>query len=658
MADKRITELNLHTSLELGDVLPIVNSSETKKAALGSVNTFIRNQDTPLTASGIVVSDDILPQIGADITLGSLERPFKELFLQSGSIHIESQQSGELTVDIINNLGNLDISSGGMRLVEPGNSFIAETGSFQYISGSMTQVGDYLRIGNTISTGSTDLSGSFTASLQEGYIWLGDSNNRSTPTPLSSLLPKGLVSGSEQIILGDVTNFTSYSSSVDSILTNLVNATSSYLTSETDSQTLSIVGDQLSISNGNTVTVPSTDISSLNSFTSSYFIDSSSFDTRIDSLTSISGSGFTTGTTEFEELTLERVDGSTQLFDLAPRRVRETIINKDSVTIQKGMPVYVSGSTGNASHVYLADSSNPNRMPATYISDQTLNPDEEGRGLLTGFITGVDTSQFEPGDEVWVRPGGGYQNTRPTGSNILVQKLGNVIDSAKNGSGVIFGAGRSNDVPNIQEGYLWVGNSDDIATPIPSSSFALSTELTSVSSSINTSIDTLTFDQLADVQDYTASAIPHGYLPVWNTGSQEWRPGRPDFEQGKTRLFVAASRSNSAAFFFNSQTRTSDTSASPAPDSAFMLVSGDLDTIIVHLRSDTNIDVTIDIFKNANGVAFSSATSTVTPITRTLTADTITSTTFSGVTINQFDSIHIKITPTGGGNFYGIVEIV
>jgi len=481
---------------------------------------------------------------------------------------------------------------------------------------------------------------------------------KTTYGTLYNTIRDGLVSGSSQITLGDVTNFTSYSSSVDSILTNLINATSSYLTSETDSQTLSIVGDQLSISNGNTVTVPSTDITALNSFTSSYFIDSSSFDTRIDSLTSTSGSGFTTGSTEFEELTLERVDGSTQLFDLAPRRVRETIINKDSVTIQKGMPVYVSGSTGNASHVYLADASNPNRMPATYVADQTLNPDEEGRALLTGFITGVDTRQFEPGDEVWVSPGGGYQNTRPTGSNILVQKLGNVIDSAENGSGVIFGAGRSNDVPNIQEGYLWVGNSSDIATPIPSSSFALSTELTSVSSSINTSIDTLTFDQLADVQDYTASAIPNGYLPVWNNSSQEWRPGRPDFEQGKTRLFVAAARSNSAAFFFNSQTRTSDTSASPTPDSAFMLVSGDLDTIIVHLRSDTNIDVTIDIFKNANGVAFGSATSTVTPVTRTLTANTITSTTFSGVTINQFDSIHIKVTPTGGGDFYGIVEII
>ena len=466
----------------------------------------------------------------------------------------------------------------------------------------------------------------------------------------------GLVSGSSQITLGDVTNFTSYSSSVDSIITNLVNATSSYLTSETDSQTLSIVSDQLSISNGNTITIPSTSLDSLNSFTSSYFIDSSSFDTRIDSLTSTSGSGFTTGSTEFEELTLERVDGSTQLFDLAPRRVRETIINKDSVAIQKGSPVYVSGSTGNASHVYLADASNPLRMPATYVSDQALNPDEEGRGLLTGFITGVDTSQFEPGDEVWVRPGGGYQNTRPTGSDILVQKLGNVIHSAVNGSGVIFGAGRSNDVPNIKEGYLWVGNSDDVATTIPSSSFALSTELTSVSSSINTSIDTLTFDQLADVQDYTASAIPSGYHIEWQ--GTEWAPVRPDFEQGKTRLFVAASRSNTSTFYFNSQTRTSDTSASPTADSAFMLISGDLDTIKFNLRANNSVSASIDILKASDGSAFSSATSIVTPQSIGLTANTVSTFEFTGLTINQFDSIFIECTPGGAAEFYGIVEII
>lgn len=42
MADKRITDLNLHTSPELSDVLPIVNSSETKKVSYGTLKTKIQ----------------------------------------------------------------------------------------------------------------------------------------------------------------------------------------------------------------------------------------------------------------------------------------------------------------------------------------------------------------------------------------------------------------------------------------------------------------------------------------------------------------------------------------------------------------------------------------------------------------------------------------
>ena len=43
MANKRITELNLHTSPELSDVIPIVNSNETKKLAYGSIYNDIRD---------------------------------------------------------------------------------------------------------------------------------------------------------------------------------------------------------------------------------------------------------------------------------------------------------------------------------------------------------------------------------------------------------------------------------------------------------------------------------------------------------------------------------------------------------------------------------------------------------------------------------------
>jgi len=480
MANKRITELNLHTSLQLSDVIAIVNSSETKKTTYGSLYNGIRDG---------LVSGSSQVQIGSVTGFSSYSSSVAandvELFATASDheTRVDALEafSSSLDGEFVNN-AELAAATAGLE--------------------------------TTIDNLTTD-------NIDEGdNLYYEDYRVK------YKLNVEGVISGSSQIILGDVTNFTSYSSSVDSILTNLVNATSSYLTSETDSQTLSIVGDQLSISNGNTVSVPSTDISSLNSFTSSYFIDSSSFDTRL-------------------------------------------------LTEQGRIDTILDGAN-------------------------------------------ADYDQF-----------------------VEIVNLINSVDTTNDNAFASFYTSSNNEFISLQQATA-----------------SLQYDLTNISASFDTTIGSLTFDQLADVQDYTASEIPNGYLPVWNSSSEEWRPGRPDFEQGKTRLFVAAARSNTASFFFNSQTRTSDTSASPAPDSAFMLVSSDLDTIIVHLRSDTSVNVTIDIFKNADGVAFSSATSTVTPVTRTLTANTITSTTFSGVTINQFDSIHIKVTPSGGGNFYGIVEII
>jgi len=187
MADKKISQLNRLTTPLLEDAFAIVNSGETKHTLIGDIATPIRNYNVPLTASGITVSGDIVPTTPQGSTLGTPEKPFREIFLQSGSISIESDTPGDPAALISNKGGNLDISVGGMRLVEPGNSFIAETGSFSFISGSMTQVGDYTRIGNTITTGSVSFTGSFEASLTKDNIWIGDSNNRSIETSVSSL---------------------------------------------------------------------------------------------------------------------------------------------------------------------------------------------------------------------------------------------------------------------------------------------------------------------------------------------------------------------------------------------------------------------------------------------------------------------------------------
>ena len=121
---------------------------------------------------------------------------------------------------------------------------------------------------------------------------------------------KWVVDGAKDT-LSSVNNFTaSYyvdSASFDSILDNLVSATSSYLTSETDSQTLSINGTQLSISNGNTITIPTGStlpsgvISGSSQLTSSYdiryalsssFVNSSNV-SSIQTITSASYAGIT-----------------------------------------------------------------------------------------------------------------------------------------------------------------------------------------------------------------------------------------------------------------------------------------------------------------------------------------------------------------------------
>ena len=187
MPNLPISGLPQATSLDGTEILPFVQGGVTTQATAQD----ILDANLPITSSGITVSGDIVPTTPQGATLGTIDKPFESIYLQSGSISIESDTPGDPSAIISNVNGNLEISVGGMQLIEPGNSFIAETGSFSFISGSLTQIGSYIRIGDTITTGSVDFSGSFEASLQENYVWLGDSNNRSTVVSLDTLAASG-----------------------------------------------------------------------------------------------------------------------------------------------------------------------------------------------------------------------------------------------------------------------------------------------------------------------------------------------------------------------------------------------------------------------------------------------------------------------------------
>ena len=139
-------------------------------ATTGS-NTFNGNQtiSASLFISGATeLGGNIVPKTARGATLGTLERPFSDIFVSSGSINIASDIPGDPNTTLSNVGGNILVSAGGMRLVGDA-SFIATTGSFQYISGSMTQVGDYSQTGDYTMVGDKTITGSLQIS-GSGFI--------------------------------------------------------------------------------------------------------------------------------------------------------------------------------------------------------------------------------------------------------------------------------------------------------------------------------------------------------------------------------------------------------------------------------------------------------------------------------------------------------
>ena len=81
-----------------------------------------------------------------------------------------------------------------------------------------------------------------------------------------------------------------------------------------------------------------------------------------------------------------------------------------------------------------------------------------------GILSGIDTSSYSEGDELFVSTtAGALTATPPTGESSALQKIGKVTRSASNGSIFIVGAGRSNAVSNLDDGDIFIGNSSNQA---------------------------------------------------------------------------------------------------------------------------------------------------------------------------------------------------
>jgi hypothetical protein len=185
-------------------------------------------------------------------------------------------------------------------------------------------------------------------------------------------------------------------------------------------------------------------------------------------LTNLTASGLRYPTTDGLEGQTVQTDGAGNLFFNDIETIYEPIRNGEAFTLVKGTPVYVSGSQGANPIVYAADAAIPAKMPVTYIIDEDILSNEVGRGILLGLITGINLTGYTAGAEVYVAAGGGWTSTRPTGSAII-QVLGIITKPGNGGQGLVLNPGPAN-LPNIQTGYTWVGNSNGYPIAIATSS--------------------------------------------------------------------------------------------------------------------------------------------------------------------------------------------
>ena len=113
--------------------------------------------------------------------------------------------------------------------------------------------------------------------------------------------------------------------------------------------------------------------------------------------------------------------------------------------------VYISGFQGaSIFQVSPSSASLSNTMPAVGILDQDLAINEQGHATILGALRGYDTSLLNVNDSLYVGEGV-LTKDRPTGS-ALIQKIARVGNSQNNGELTVIGAGRTNDVPNLQPG--------------------------------------------------------------------------------------------------------------------------------------------------------------------------------------------------------------
>ena len=222
-----------------------------------------------------------------------------------------------------------------------------------------------------------------------------------------------------------------------------------------------------------------------------------------------SGTDSTVQLTAGTNITLTRNSASEVTIDAVGdgEAVKIGVKNTSGSTITKGTPVYITGTVGASftAEVAPADASNAAKMPSTGLLETDLAHNAIGyavtAGLLKNLVTDpIDTVTPSINQTIYVKAGGGLTTTKPTGTN-LIQNVGKIgrVSTTSAGSVIVSSILRSNDIPNIPQNNIWLGNSS--------------------------SVPTATAHTVENISNVTVSSKTDGQALIWDATNSYWKNG-------------------------------------------------------------------------------------------------------------------------------------
>jgi len=148
--------------------------------------------------------------------------------------------------------------------------------------------------------------------------------------------------------------------------------------------------------------------------------------------------------------------------------------NTYTATILKGTPVYQTGTVGATDVIEVAPADaliSLGYQPAIGLLQQDLAINEFGNVVITGELLNFTTDPIDgltpvTGQKVFLKSGGGLTLTKPIGAGNGIQNLGLIgkVSIGNAGSITVSSIMRTNDVPNLPTGRIWVGDGNTIVS--------------------------------------------------------------------------------------------------------------------------------------------------------------------------------------------------